>query len=84
MLPHAGFNRGVGAFAGHFISPAGEIRAEDQWRSSADDWLPTADDRARVAALMVPHYETGEFATWLAPPPVGINDLPVEYDYVRF
>jgi benzoyl-CoA 2,3-dioxygenase component B len=33
---------------------------------------------------MVPQYEPGEFASWLAPPPVGINDLPVEYDYVRF
>jgi benzoyl-CoA 2,3-epoxidase subunit B len=84
VLPHAGFNRGVGAFAGSFISPAGDIVTEAQWRSSADDWLPTADDRARVAGLMVPHYEAGDFASWLAPPPVGINDLPVEYDYVRF
>jgi benzoyl-CoA 2,3-dioxygenase component B len=84
MLPHAGFNRGVGAFAGYFISPAGDILTEEQWRSSADDWLPTADERDRVAELMVPHHEPGEFATWLAPPPVGINDLPVEYDYVRF
>jgi benzoyl-CoA 2,3-dioxygenase component B len=83
-LPDAGFNRGVGAFAGHFISPSGEIRTEDQWRSEADDWLPTTDDQARVAALMVPHYEPGDFAGWLAAPPTGINDLPVEYDYVRF
>ena len=33
---------------------------------------------------MVPHYEPGEFAGWIAPPRVGINELPVEYDYVRF
>jgi benzoyl-CoA 2,3-dioxygenase component B len=33
---------------------------------------------------MRPHYEPGEFASWIAPPGVGINDLPVEYDYVRF
>jgi benzoyl-CoA 2,3-epoxidase subunit B len=83
-LPHAGFNRGVGAFAGHFISPSGEFRTEDQWRSAAGDWLPTTDDQARVAALMVPRYEPGDFAGWLAPPPTGINDLPVEYDYGRF
>jgi benzoyl-CoA 2,3-dioxygenase component B len=37
-----------------------------------------------VAELMVPHYEAGDFASWIAPPSVGINDLPVEYDYVRF
>jgi benzoyl-CoA 2,3-dioxygenase component B len=47
-------------------------------------YLPTPDDRAQVAELMVPHYETGDFAGWIAPPSVGINDLPVEYDYVRF
>jgi len=57
---------------------------EAEWRESAAGWLPTADDRARVAELMVPHYEAGGFASWLTPPPVGINDLPVEYDYVRF
>jgi benzoyl-CoA 2,3-dioxygenase component B len=84
VLPHPGFNRGVGAFAGHFISPAGELLTDAQWHASADNWLPTADDRARIAALMVPHYEPGDFASWLAPPPTGINDLPVEYDYVRF
>ena len=33
---------------------------------------------------MTPHYETGDFASWIAPPGVGINELPVEYDYVRF
>jgi len=41
-------------------------------------------DRAGVAELMVAHYEPGEFATWIAPPSVGINEQPVEYDYVRF
>ena len=33
---------------------------------------------------MVAHYEPGAFAGWIAPPSVGINSLPVEYDYVRF
>jgi benzoyl-CoA 2,3-epoxidase subunit B len=84
VLPHLGFNRGVGAFAGHYVSPAGELADEAEWQRSAAGWLPTADDRARVTELMVPHYEAGEFASWLTPPPVGINDLPVEYDYVRF
>jgi benzoyl-CoA 2,3-dioxygenase component B len=83
-LPHLGFNRAVGAFAGHRISPEGELLDEARWRQNEPGWLPTADDRARVAALMEPHYAPGEFAGWLAPPPTGINDLPVEYDYVRF
>jgi benzoyl-CoA 2,3-dioxygenase component B len=83
-LPHQGFNRKVGAFAGHHGSPTGELIDEATWQSHADEWLPTAEDHARVAELMVPHYEPGEFAGWISPPPVGINNLPVEYDYVRF
>ena len=83
-LPHPGFNRKVGAFAGHHVSPAGEVLDEPAWLARAADWLPTAQDRSRVAELMVPHYEPGEFASWLTPPPTGINDLPIEYDYVRF
>jgi benzoyl-CoA 2,3-dioxygenase component B len=83
-LPHQGFNRKVGAFAGHHVTPSGEIVDEATWARSADDWLPTPEDHARVAELMVPHYQPGDFAGWIAPPSVGINSLPVEYDYVRF
>jgi benzoyl-CoA 2,3-dioxygenase component B len=46
-------------------------------------WLPTDADRAQVASLMVPHYEPGDFAGWIAPPKTGINDQPVEFDYVH-
>jgi benzoyl-CoA 2,3-dioxygenase component B len=83
-LPHQGFNRKVGTFAGHHITPAGEIVDEATWQQEAAEFLPTAEDRARVAELMVAHYEPGEFAGWISPPGVGINSLPVEYDYVRF
>jgi benzoyl-CoA 2,3-epoxidase subunit B len=54
------------------------------WARAVEGYLPTPDDRAQVAELMVPHYETGDFAGWIAPPSVGINDLPVEYDYFLF
>ena len=84
FLPHQGFNRKVGTFAGHHVSPTGEILDDAAWEKSVSDWLPTPDDRARVAELMVPHYDTGDFAGWIAPPSVGINSMPVEYDYVRF
>jgi benzoyl-CoA 2,3-dioxygenase component B len=83
-LPHQGFSRKVGAFAGHWVTPSGEIVDEATWTARADEWLPTAEDRARVAELMVAHHEPGEFASWISPPSVGINQLPVEYDYVRF
>ena len=37
-----------------------------------------------MASLMRPEYERGKFAGWIAPPPHGINDMGVEFDYVRF
>jgi benzoyl-CoA 2,3-epoxidase subunit B len=83
-LPHEGFYRKVGAYSGHHISPAGEVLDDATWEARKGDWLPTPEDRERVAALMTPHYEEGEFADWIAPPPQGINDMPVEFDYVRF
>jgi benzoyl-CoA 2,3-dioxygenase component B len=83
-LPHEGFNRRVGAYAGQHVSPDGEMLTAAEWDRQEDSWLPTDDDRAGVAALMTARYDPGEFAGWIAPPSVGINELPVEYDYVRF
>jgi benzoyl-CoA 2,3-dioxygenase component B len=82
-LPHEGFNRRVGAYAGHHLSPTGEVLSEEDWAAHADAWLPTAEDRRRVAELMKPEYEYGRFASWIAPPQAGINDQPVEFDYVH-
>jgi benzoyl-CoA 2,3-dioxygenase component B len=83
-LPHEGFFRKVGAYAGHHISPEGEVLDEAAWEARRGEWVPTPEDRARVAELMVPHYDEGDFAGWIAPPPQGINNMPVEFDYVRF
>ena len=47
-----------------------------QW-SRAGEWLPSAEDRQAVADLMVPEYELGKFASWIAAPKTGINDQPV-------
>ncbi len=83
-LPHEGFFRKVGVYAGHHISPTGEVLDAQTWEQSRAEWLPTPEDRARVAALMTPQHEPGEFASWIAPPAQGINELGVEFDYVRF
>ena len=61
----------------------GEVLTEDDWNHNVEQWLPTDDDRAQVARLMVAHYEPGDFAGWIAPPKTGINDQPVEFDYVH-
>lgn len=82
-LPHEGFNRKVGVYAGHHVTPHGEVVDEASWQARADEWLPTPGDRESVAALMIPEYEYGKFAGWIAPPKAGINDQPVEFDYVH-
>jgi benzoyl-CoA 2,3-dioxygenase component B len=84
FLPHQAFNRKVGSFAGHHVTPAGDIVDDATWERTVGGYLPTPDDRRQVAELMVPHYDTGDFASWISPPSVGINSMPVEYDYVRF
>jgi benzoyl-CoA 2,3-dioxygenase component B len=83
ILPHEGFNRKVGVYAGHFVSPEGDVLDEATYQRSIRDWLPTGEDRQAVADLMVPEYEYGRFAGWIAAPKTGINDQPVEFDYVH-
>ncbi len=82
-LPHEGFNRKVGVYAGHHVSPDGRVLSDEEWEQNKDKWLPTDEDRRKVAELMVPEYEYGKFAGWIAPPLTGINDQPVEFDYVH-
>ncbi|HET7387377.1 MAG TPA: benzoyl-CoA 2,3-epoxidase subunit BoxB [Nocardioidaceae bacterium] len=82
-LPHEGFHRQVGVYAAHRISPDGQVLSAEEWDARAGEWLPSEEDRRTVAALMVPEYEYGEFAGWIAPPLTGINDQPVEFDYVH-
>jgi benzoyl-CoA 2,3-dioxygenase component B len=82
-LPHVGFHRAVGAFAGHHVSPDGRMLTDAQWAAGATDWLPTAADRAYVVSLMQGVTEPGRMAGWIAPPATGINQKPVDYEYVR-
>jgi benzoyl-CoA 2,3-dioxygenase component B len=83
VLPHEGFNRRVGMFAGHHVSPDGRVVTPSEWDAGADGWLPTDEDRAHVGSLMRPVYQPGHFAGWVAPPSAGINARPVDFAYVR-
>ncbi len=82
-LPHHGFNRRVGAFAGHFVSPGGALIDAETWASNEVAWLPTEADYDFVQSLMKPVFEPGMMAGWIAPPATGINGQPVEYIYVN-
>jgi len=82
-LPHVGFNREVGTFSGRRISPDGQILTEREWSERVGGWLPSDDDRAHVESLMVGVTEPGKMAGWIAPPSTGINEKPVDYEYVQ-
>jgi benzoyl-CoA 2,3-dioxygenase component B len=82
-LPHRGFHRAIGEFSGHYVTPGGQLVAESIWRAGESEWLPTQAEREFVGSLMKPVVEPGKFATWIAPPPRGINHQPIELDYVR-
>jgi benzoyl-CoA 2,3-epoxidase subunit B len=83
-VPHKAFNRRIGPLAAARIDPSGRVVSEAEWNARVDQWLPTAADRAYVASLMGRVSEPGRFANWIAPPARGINNQPVEFQYVRF
>ena len=41
------------------------------------------DDGDFIASLMKPVYEPGKFASWIAPPRVGIDNRPGDFEYVK-
>jgi benzoyl-CoA 2,3-dioxygenase component B len=83
-VPHKAFHRNIGALAGMRVSPSGEVISESQWTSRKNEWLPTAEDRAFVASLMGRVTGQGQYANWIAPPVVGINRQPMDFEYIRF
>jgi benzoyl-CoA 2,3-dioxygenase component B len=84
QAPHKAFNRRIGTLAGVHVTPDGHIVDEPTWHAGAQQWLPTADDRAYVASLMGRVTEPGRFANWIAAPARGVNNQPLDFAYVRF
>jgi benzoyl-CoA 2,3-dioxygenase component B len=82
-LPHIGFNRAVGEFSTHRVSPEGRLLDEQEWSVRSSEWLPSDGDRAHVESLMKGVTEAGQMAGWLSAPATGIHQKPVDYDYVR-
>ncbi|MBK7120275.1 MAG: benzoyl-CoA 2,3-epoxidase subunit BoxB [Comamonadaceae bacterium] len=81
--PHKAFNRKIGEFARVRVNPAGEILSEEAWQAGQGDWLCNDDDYDHINSLMKPCFEAGQYASWIAPPRVGINNQPQDFEYVR-
>jgi benzoyl-CoA 2,3-epoxidase subunit B len=83
-VPHKAFHRRIGMLAEVKVGPDGSVMSDSEWNAHIDQWLPTDADRAFVASLMGRVVEPGKFANWIAPPMIGINRQPVDFQYVRF
>ena len=82
--PHKAFNRKIGPLSSVRVDPEGTVVSEADWTHRHLQWLPSAEDRAFVASLMGRVAEPGRFANWIAPPARGINNQPIDFEYVRF
>lgn len=82
-LPHEAFHRKIGVFASIHADPQGNIISEAEWNARKDEWLPNKEDGAFIESLMKPVYEPGQYARWIAPPKVGIDNKPGDFEYVK-
>jgi benzoyl-CoA 2,3-dioxygenase component B len=82
--PHKAFNRRIGSLASVRVDPDGRVMGVSEWNERQYEWLPSDEDRAFVAALMGRVAAPGQYANWIAPPALGINKQPLEFEYVRF
>jgi hypothetical protein len=58
--------------------------SKDEWERRKYDWLPAPADSEYLLSIMAkPIYEPGKFANYIAPPRRGINQQPIDFEYVR-
>jgi benzoyl-CoA 2,3-epoxidase subunit B len=82
-LPHVAFNRAIGQFKDVRADPDGAIVDDAQWATAKNDYLPSMEDGDFIASLMKAQTEPGKFASWIAPPKVGIDNKPGDFEYVK-
>ncbi len=82
-LPHVAFNRRIGEFRNINATPAGILLSDTDWAKVRDDYLPSSSDGDFIASLMKPAYEPGQYASWIAPPRIGIDSKSGDFEYVK-
>ena len=82
-LPDRKFFRRQGIYSGTCFDPQGNPISAELFATKQAEWLPTDADRAYVQSLMAPVYGPGKMANWIAAPKKGIDNLPLEFEYVR-
>jgi benzoyl-CoA 2,3-dioxygenase component B len=82
-LPSPHFRRSIGSWVGAPVTPESQIVSKEEYAKRLNEWVPSEADRAFVRSLMKQVAEPGKMARWVAPPERGINNQPVEYEYVK-
>ena len=82
-LPSTRFNRTIGSWANVPTDPNGQKISQADFDKKKSSWLPTESDQSFIRSLMQCVNEPGKMAGWIAPPDRGINNNPVDYEYVR-
>ena len=82
-LPHVAFHRQIGEFRDVHATPKGIVIDEATWRREKDNWLPSKADGDFIVELMKPEFESGTYANWIAPPKIGIDNKPGDFEYVK-
>jgi benzoyl-CoA 2,3-dioxygenase component B len=83
-LPDRKFNRAIGMYSGFHFDPEGRPLTAEEWQRRQHEWLPSRADSEYLLSIMAqPVYEPGRFANYIAPPRRGINQLPIDFAYVR-
>jgi benzoyl-CoA 2,3-dioxygenase component B len=82
-LSHVAFNRQVGEFKDMHATPKGIILSDTDWAKARDNYLPSRDDLAFLDSLMKPCHAPGQYASWIAPPKVGIDGKTGDFEYVK-
>ena len=82
-LPSPRFRRNIGAWANVPTDPRGNPLPREEYERRMTEWIPSEADRSFVHSLMKRVVQPGKMAGWMAPPDRGINNLGLDYEYVR-
>src|ERR1700738_1075320 len=82
-LPNVAFHRQIGEFRDIHATLDGVLIDDATWKARHGEWLPSVDDGDFIASLMTPVTEVGQFAGWISPPKVGIDNKPGDFEYVK-
>src|SRR5512135_1299343 len=82
-LPHVAFHRHIGEFSRTNVDVDGNILSPAEWMERRTAYLPSSSDKDFIESLMQPQFEPAKFASWIAPPKVGIDNKPGDFEYVK-